>query len=39
MDPDYWRQKFLYPFSLDPAPLRINDGNQKPHEVVAEKKR
>ena len=23
MDPNYWRKKFLYPFALDPAPLRL----------------
>ena len=38
MDPNYWRKKFLYPFALDPAPLRLQD-NQKPEDVVAEKKR
>lgn len=38
MDPGYWRKKFLYPFALDPAPLRLKD-NQKPEDVVAEKKR
>lgn len=40
LDPDYWRTKFLYPFALDPAPLRL-DGHTKqlPEEVVAEKKR
>jgi len=25
LNPDYWMKKFLYPFSLDPAPIRIND--------------
>lgn len=24
MDPNYWRTKFLYPFALDPAPLRLD---------------
>lgn len=24
MDPNYWRKKFLYPFALDPAPLRLD---------------
>lgn len=24
LDPDYWRHKFLYPFALDPAPLRLD---------------
>lgn len=40
LDPKYWQQKFLYPFSLDLAPLRLDAGSkQKPEEVVAEKKR
>ena len=39
MDPGYWRKKFLYPFALDPAPLRLDAKNQKPEEIIAEKKR
>ena len=39
MDPSYWRKKFLYPFALDPAPLRLDAKNQKPEEIIAEKKR
>lgn len=40
LDPNYWRYKFLYPFALDPAPLRLHeDTKQTPEEVVAEKKR
>ena len=26
LDPNYWRKKFLYPFALDPAPLRLDAG-------------
>ena len=39
LDPNYWRKKFLYPFALDPAPLRLDAGKQKPEEIIAEKKR
>ena len=40
LDPKYWQKKFLYPFSLDLAPLRLDaESKQKPSEVVAEKKR
>lgn len=24
LNPEYWRKKFLYPFALDPAPLRLD---------------
>ena len=39
MDPDYWRKRFLYPFALDPAPLRLDASKQSPEEIIAEKKR
>ena len=39
LDPSYWRYKFLYPFALDPAPLRLDAERQKPEEVIKEKKR
>ena len=39
MDPSYWRKKFLYPFALDPAPLRLDAGKQNPEDLIAEKKR
>ena len=39
MDPNYWRTKFLYPFALDPAPLRLDASKQSPEEIIAEKKR
>ena len=40
LDPSYWKKKFLYPFALDPAPLRLDPSSkQKPEEVIAEKKR
>ena len=40
LDPSYWQKKFLYPISLDLAPLRLDaESKQKPEEVVAEKKR
>ena len=39
MDPAYWRKKFLYPFALDPAPLRLDASKQSPEEIIAEKKR
>jgi hypothetical protein len=33
-------KKFLYPYALDPAPLRLDsDSKQTPEEVIAEKKR
>ena len=38
MSPEYWTQKFLYPFALDPAPLRL-DAKMTPEEIIAEKKR
>lgn len=25
LNPDYWMKKFLYPYSLDPAQLKINE--------------
>jgi hypothetical protein len=40
LDQNYWQTKFLYPFALDPAPLRLDSSSkQKPEEVIAEKKR
>lgn len=39
LDPSYWRKKFLYPFALDPAPLRLDASKQSPEEIIAEKKR
>ena len=39
LDPNYWRKKFLYPFALDPAPLRLDASKQSPEEIIAEKKR
>jgi len=39
LDPAYWRKKFLYPFALDPAPLRLDAAKQAPEEIIAEKKR
>jgi hypothetical protein len=29
----------LFPYALDPAPLRLNNAKQKPEEIIAEKKR
>lgn len=35
LDPEYWRTKFLYPFALDPAPLRLDPSSkQTPEEVI-----
>jgi len=40
MDPEYWKRNFLYPFALDPAPLRLDaSGKQTPQEIIAERKR
>ena len=40
LDHNYWMKKFLYPYALDPAPLRLDDNaKQSPEEVIAEKKR
>ena len=39
LNPDYWVKKFLYPFALDPAPLRLDASKQSPAEIIAEKKR
>ena len=39
LDPEYWKKKFLYPFALDLAPLRLDSTNQSPEEIIAEKKR
>ena len=27
LDLDYWRPKFLYPYALDPAPMKVYDDN------------
>ena len=39
LNPDYWVKNFLYPFALDPAPLRLDASKQSPEEMIAEKKR
>jgi hypothetical protein len=26
LDLDYWKKRFLYPYALDTAPLRFNEG-------------
>lgn len=26
LDLDYWKKRFLYPYALDTAPLKFNDG-------------
>lgn len=39
LDPAYWKPRFLFPYALDPAPLRLKKGKQKPEEIIAEKKR
>jgi len=39
LDPEYWKKRFLYPYALDPAPLRLDASKQTPHEIIAEKKR
>lgn len=40
LDPEYWIKRFLYPYALDPAPLRLDEeSKQTPEEVIAEKKR
>ena len=39
LDPKYWVKNFLYPFALDPAPLRLDASKQTPEEIIAEKKR
>ena len=38
-DMQYWIKNFLYPFALDPAPLRLDASKQSPEEIIAEKKR
>lgn len=25
LDREYWEKKFLYPFALDPAPIKLSD--------------
>lgn len=37
--PEYWKTKFLYPFALDKAPLRLDGVKQTPMEIITEKKR
>ena len=27
LDPEYWKKRFLYPFALDLAPLRLDASN------------
>ena len=39
LDPEYWKKKFLYPFALDLAPIRLDAASQTPEEIIAEKKR
>jgi hypothetical protein len=40
LDPEAFKKKFLYPFALDPAPIRLDAASkQTPGEVYAEKKR
>jgi hypothetical protein len=39
LDPSYWKTKFLFPFALDKAPLRLDAAKQSSHEIIAEKKR
>jgi hypothetical protein len=39
LDPSYWKPRFLFPYALDPAPLRLNNAKQTNEEVIAEKKR
>ncbi len=29
LNPDYWSKKFLYPYSLDTGPLKIQENNIK----------
>lgn len=30
LDPSYWKTKFLYPFALDKAPIRLDGAKQTP---------
>ena len=40
LNPEGLKKKFLYPFALDPAPIRLDAASkQTPEEVYAEKKR
>lgn len=39
LNPDYWKTKFLYPFALDKAPLRLDGAKQTPMEMIVEKKK
>ena len=40
LDPQGLKKKFMYPFALDPAPIRLGEkSKQTPEEVCAEKKR
>ena len=40
LNPEAFKKKFLYPFALDPAPIRLDAASkQTPGEVYAEKKR
>ena len=39
LDPEYWKKKFLYPYALDLAPIRLDASKQSPEEIIAEKKR
>lgn len=39
LDPSYWKTRFLYPFALDKAPIRLDGAKQSPMDIIAEKKR
>jgi hypothetical protein len=39
LDPSYWKTRFLYPFALDKAPIRLDGAKQSPQDIIAEKKR
>jgi hypothetical protein len=39
LSPSYWKSRFLYPYALDPAPIKLNDAKQTNKEIIEEKKR
>jgi hypothetical protein len=39
LNPSYWKPRFLYPYALDPEPIRLNDAKQTNKEIYEEKKR
>lgn len=41
LDMDYWKKKFLYPYSLDTGPLKLNEngGGQATAEDIAQQQK